>query len=246
MQTAPRLRSIRRASCDSGTVSRGRSITHDITWAHTNGRPVQWRVDDCTRDAPTAGPGRRLRHAFEASTRAKPLQKGQTVEGTIVAMNDEVAFVNVGGKGEATILIGRTQGRGRRARSRRWRSHPGDGRGHGGDGGALASDAARRGQPTPGRGRIPRGSRGRRQGRRRRQGRFRGHRRAAACVLPFSHIDTIAAPIRTITWAASMRSGSSNSRKVAATWSCRAVRCSRRPSRPTRRRCGSRSCLARS
>jgi small subunit ribosomal protein S1 len=42
---------------------------------------------------------------FEASTRAKPLQKGQTVEGTIVAINDDVAFVNVGGKGEATISI---------------------------------------------------------------------------------------------------------------------------------------------
>jgi small subunit ribosomal protein S1 len=42
---------------------------------------------------------------FEESTRAKPLQKGQTIDGTIVAMNAEVAFVNVGGKGEATIAL---------------------------------------------------------------------------------------------------------------------------------------------
>ena len=42
---------------------------------------------------------------FEASVKAKRVEKGQTVEGTIVAIGPEVAFVNVGGKGEATIEI---------------------------------------------------------------------------------------------------------------------------------------------
>jgi small subunit ribosomal protein S1 len=42
---------------------------------------------------------------FEASIKAKRVEKGQTVEGTIVAIGREVAFVDVGGKGEATIEI---------------------------------------------------------------------------------------------------------------------------------------------
>jgi small subunit ribosomal protein S1 len=43
---------------------------------------------------------------FEASVKATHHEKGQTIEGTIVAIGPEVAFVNVGGKGEATIDIG--------------------------------------------------------------------------------------------------------------------------------------------
>jgi small subunit ribosomal protein S1 len=42
---------------------------------------------------------------FEASIQAKRIQKGQTVEGTIVAIGLEVALVDVGGKSEATIEI---------------------------------------------------------------------------------------------------------------------------------------------
>jgi small subunit ribosomal protein S1 len=42
---------------------------------------------------------------FEASLQAKRVEKGQTIEGTIVAIGPEVAFVDVGGKGEATIDI---------------------------------------------------------------------------------------------------------------------------------------------
>src|SRR5215210_1911792 len=42
---------------------------------------------------------------FEASFEAKRLERGQTVEGTIVAIGPEVAFVDVGGKGEATIEV---------------------------------------------------------------------------------------------------------------------------------------------
>ena len=42
---------------------------------------------------------------FEASLQAKRIDRGQTVDGTIVAIGPEVAFVDVGGKGEATIEI---------------------------------------------------------------------------------------------------------------------------------------------
>ena len=42
---------------------------------------------------------------FEASIKAKRFEKGQTIEGTIVAIGPEVAFVDVGGKGEATIDV---------------------------------------------------------------------------------------------------------------------------------------------
>jgi small subunit ribosomal protein S1 len=42
---------------------------------------------------------------FEASIKARRLEQGQTVEGTVVAIGPEVAFVDVGGKGEATIDI---------------------------------------------------------------------------------------------------------------------------------------------
>jgi small subunit ribosomal protein S1 len=42
---------------------------------------------------------------FEASVQAKHVGRGQTIEGTIVAIGPEVAFVDVGGKGEATIEL---------------------------------------------------------------------------------------------------------------------------------------------
>jgi small subunit ribosomal protein S1 len=40
---------------------------------------------------------------FEASVKARQFNRGQTVDGTIVAIGPKVAFVNVGGKGEAEI-----------------------------------------------------------------------------------------------------------------------------------------------
>ena len=43
---------------------------------------------------------------FEASVKARRVERGQTIEGTIVAIGPEVAFVDVGGKGEATLDIG--------------------------------------------------------------------------------------------------------------------------------------------
>ena len=42
---------------------------------------------------------------FAASLQARRIEKGQTIEGTIVAIGPDVAFVDVGGKGEATIEV---------------------------------------------------------------------------------------------------------------------------------------------
>lgn len=42
---------------------------------------------------------------FEASLKAKRIERGQTVDGTIVAIGPDVALVDVGSKGEATIEI---------------------------------------------------------------------------------------------------------------------------------------------
>ena len=40
---------------------------------------------------------------FAASTQAKQYEKGQAIEGTIVGFGHDVAFVDVGGKGEAVV-----------------------------------------------------------------------------------------------------------------------------------------------
>jgi small subunit ribosomal protein S1 len=42
---------------------------------------------------------------YEASVKARRFDRGQTIEGTIVAFGPKVAFVNVGGKGEAEIDV---------------------------------------------------------------------------------------------------------------------------------------------
>jgi len=42
---------------------------------------------------------------FAASAQAKRIVKGQTLEGTVVGIGPEVAFIDVGGKGEATIGV---------------------------------------------------------------------------------------------------------------------------------------------
>ena len=42
---------------------------------------------------------------FEASVKARRFERGQTIEGTIVAFGPKAAFVDVGGKGEAEIDI---------------------------------------------------------------------------------------------------------------------------------------------
>jgi small subunit ribosomal protein S1 len=58
------------------------------------------------RSAPLSEPDEDFAAMFEASLKAKRIERGQTIEGTIVAIGPEVAFVDVGGKGEATIEIG--------------------------------------------------------------------------------------------------------------------------------------------
>jgi small subunit ribosomal protein S1 len=47
---------------------------------------------------------------FEASIQAKRIEKGQTLEGTIVSIGPEVALVDVGGKSEATIDVAELKG----------------------------------------------------------------------------------------------------------------------------------------
>jgi small subunit ribosomal protein S1 len=42
---------------------------------------------------------------FEASLKARRFERGQTIEGTIVAIGQDVAFVSVGGKSEAQIAL---------------------------------------------------------------------------------------------------------------------------------------------
>ena len=54
---------------------------------------------------PMSDPSEDFAAMFEASTKAKRFDKGQTIEGRVVAIGPEVAFVDVGGKGEATIEI---------------------------------------------------------------------------------------------------------------------------------------------
>src|SRR4051794_31832526 len=43
---------------------------------------------------------------FEASYQAKHVSRGQTIEGTIVTIGPEVALVDIGSKGEATLEVG--------------------------------------------------------------------------------------------------------------------------------------------
>ncbi len=56
-------------------------------------------------ERPVTEPEEDFATLFEASIQAKRFERGQTIEGTIVAIGREVAFVNVGGKGEAQLDI---------------------------------------------------------------------------------------------------------------------------------------------
>jgi small subunit ribosomal protein S1 len=62
---------------------------------------LKWKDEDSA----VSDPDEDFASMFEASHQAKRVEKGQAVEGTIVAIGREVAFVNVGGKGEAMIEI---------------------------------------------------------------------------------------------------------------------------------------------
>ena len=73
-----------------------------------NDRRVRSNVfepDDHHEERAVSEPDEDFAAMFEASLKAKRFEKGQTIEGTIVAIGPEVAFVDVGGKGEATIEI---------------------------------------------------------------------------------------------------------------------------------------------
>jgi len=61
-------------------------------------------------DIPVTNPTEDFAAMFEASVQAKRFEKGQTLEGTIVGIGADVAFVDVGGKGEATIDIEELKG----------------------------------------------------------------------------------------------------------------------------------------
>ena len=68
-----------------------------------NGRQPQ--LDNGIQECAVSEPEEDFAALFEASVQATQYERGQTVEGTIVAIGPEVAFVNVGGKGEAIIEI---------------------------------------------------------------------------------------------------------------------------------------------
>ena len=179
---------------------------------------------------------------FEASVKARRFERGQTIEGRIVAIGPEVAFVDVGGKGEADDRPGRAEGPGRQARSRRRRPHPGRCRVHRG--------RARRCRASwPWRRRRAGSSRTRFVPACPWKARWSGRSRAATkCASPasarsaHSRRSTPSAPrIRRCTKATSTSSASSNSRMAARTSSCRGGRCSKTSSASTRPSSGERS-----
>lgn len=47
---------------------------------------------------------------FEASLKARRFERGQTIEGTVVAISKDVAFLDVGGKGEAQLELDELKG----------------------------------------------------------------------------------------------------------------------------------------
>src|SRR5437764_197874 len=65
----------------------------------------QIHYDHHHEESAVSGPDEDFASMFEASIQAKRIEKGQTIEGTIVAIGAEVAFVNVGSKGEAVIEL---------------------------------------------------------------------------------------------------------------------------------------------
>jgi small subunit ribosomal protein S1 len=61
------------------------------------------RSGDDREERAVTEPEEDFRQLFEASIQAKRVERGQTIEGRIVAIGAEVAFIDVGGKGEATM-----------------------------------------------------------------------------------------------------------------------------------------------
>jgi small subunit ribosomal protein S1 len=78
----------------------------DVVGQRRTGRRRYLRVpDNQSRGRNVSEPEEDFATMFEASQQAKRIEKGQTIEGRIVAIGPEVAFVDVGGKGEAEIDI---------------------------------------------------------------------------------------------------------------------------------------------
>ena len=175
---------------------------------------------------------------FEASVQARRFERGQTIEGTIVAIGPEVAFVNVGGKGEAQIDIAELKDDdgdvevavGDRIQAMVVSTSGGMTLSRRGVRGAATQrqleDAFRAGLPVEG------------KVEKRRQGRIRGAHRPPARLLP-ALADRHRPHRRSggARRASSTRSGSSNTRKAARTSSSRGARFSRRSSRRARRPC---------
>ena len=150
------------------------------------------RYHNRTRGACRGRRDRRLCRDVRGFAQGEAIREGQTIEGTIVAIGPEVAFVDVGGKGEATIEIDELK------------DADGDLEVAVGDriqamvvstaGGLTLSRRLARGAATdtPARGRVPRRPAGRRQGRTGGEGRLRGaHRPRQRAFCPFSQIDIV-------------------------------------------------------
>lgn len=67
--------------------------------------PLGHRLAGEVKERDVSEPEEDFATMFEASLKATRHEQGQTIEGTIVAIGPDVAFVNVGGKGEATIDV---------------------------------------------------------------------------------------------------------------------------------------------
>ena len=167
---------------------------------------------------------------FEASYQEKRFERGQTIEGAIVAIGPEVAFVNVGGKGEAVIdieelknddgvlevavgdriqaVVVPTEG-GLKLSRKLARGSATD---------TQIEDAFHAGLPVEGK--VERAVKGGYE--------VRIARQRAFC--PMSQIDTVRNAARRSTKVTSTRSESSNTGKAAETSLSRAVRCSRKSS----------------
>ena len=121
---------------------------------------------------------------FEASVKAQRFERGQTIQGTSPAIGPKVAFVSIGGKGEAADRPRGAEGRRRRHRGLGRRPHRGDGgldrRRHR----AVAQGRPQRRHAARARGRVPSRALRRRQGREGGQGRLRSPHRPRARVLP--------------------------------------------------------------
>ena len=73
-----------------------------LTAAGTRAKPLQ--------ESAVTEPEEDFAAMFEASYQAKRFERGETIEGAIVAIGPDVAFVNVGGKGEAVIELDELKG----------------------------------------------------------------------------------------------------------------------------------------